>query len=273
VRVVARLPESEIYLLVRTYFGADDAWQALRELIEAGSEQGFLANVVFVDERRFEGFSIEELEAVHPHRSDGWDVMYVADERAVKESSHPLLVVRVGRPEDLPFRCRADWLHEVDANLSLANLDWDDFRGQIDESGVFGGVDVLAAPARPRIIDPAVQAYESASDELVTISVPPDAVWEICEDLSEAVADWDGVGNMEVVAIAETIIRRINEAPNQQRPEDSAVLTLSAAQWVFIRERAARGQSVRGTSPYRDARDERRRAAGKVIAVIGLRGL
>jgi hypothetical protein len=57
-----RLPDSEIFLLVRTYFGMDDSWEALREMIEEGSEEGFLANVIFVDDRQFEGFSVEELE-------------------------------------------------------------------------------------------------------------------------------------------------------------------------------------------------------------------
>jgi ligand-binding SRPBCC domain-containing protein len=141
---------------------------------------------------------------VHPRRADGWDVMYVADERAVRESGHPVLVVRVGNDEDVPFRCRAHALYEVDANVSLANLDWDDFRGQIDESGVYG-VEVVVASEVPQTTDPTLHAYESASNEQVTISVPPHAVWEICEDLS---ADVDvDVDNepMRTISIETTI--------------------------------------------------------------------
>jgi hypothetical protein len=132
-----------------------------------------------VDDRQFEGFSVDALEAVHPHRADAWDVMYVADERAINEAVHPLVVVRVGSREDLPFRCRVDELYGVDANLSLANLDWDDFRDEVDESGVYGGVEVLTGPQPERPTDPAVAAYNSASDAPITISVPavPANLW------------------------------------------------------------------------------------------------
>ena len=88
-------------------FGDDAGWDALRAEIAEGSEEGFFANVEYVDDRRFEGLSAEALEAAQPHRDDGWDVMYVADERAIKEPVHPLLLVRVGSSEDCPFRCRA----------------------------------------------------------------------------------------------------------------------------------------------------------------------
>ena len=135
---MATLPRSDIYLLVRTYFEDEPGWGALREVIERGSEEGHFATVEFVDDAQFDGFSADALVAVHPHKADGWDVMYVADQQAITVDGHPLLVVRVGRTKDIPFRCRADVLHEVDPNLSLANLDWDDFRDQIGQSGVYG---------------------------------------------------------------------------------------------------------------------------------------
>jgi hypothetical protein len=265
------LPESEIYLLVRIYFGDDAAWDALREEIEGGSEEGFFANVEYVDDRQFEGSSVKALEAVHPHRADGWDVMYVADERAIKEPAHPLLLVRVGSSEDLPFRCRADLLYEVDANLSLANLDWDDFRDQVDESGVYGGVEVVTGPQPERFTDPAVAAYHSASDEPITISVPatPANLWfEIFEDLCEAPRNAVGVGYKEVIAISEEIVARV-ENLTKERPEDDAVVTLPANEWAFIRERAKRLQSIHG-----DDYDEGRRrgiVAGQIIELISHR--
>ena len=139
---MVNLPDSEIYLVVRTYFGDDAGWDALRAVIGEGSEEGFFANVEYVDDPQFDGLSVQALEQAHPHRADEWDVMYVADERAIVEPVHPLLVVRVGNHDEQPFRCRADLVYEVDANLSLANLDWSDFRDQIDDSGVYGGIDI-----------------------------------------------------------------------------------------------------------------------------------
>ncbi len=81
--------------------------------------------------------------------------MYIADHRAITTEGNPVQVVRVGISNDAPFRCRADALHEVHSNLSLANLDWDDLREAIGESGVFDGFSRAAggdeAGASPRM--------------------------------------------------------------------------------------------------------------------------
>jgi hypothetical protein len=237
---VPNLPESEIYLLVRTYFGDDVGWEALKAEIAEGSEEGFFANVQYVDDRQLDGFSPEALVDAHPHRADGWDVMYVADERAITNPAHPLLLVRVGSTEDLPFRCRADLLYEVDANLSLANLDWDDFRGQVDESGVYGGI----APAQPRVgpaTNPAVAAHSSASEVPVTIPMPPDIWWEMQEDLFEAPMDAPAIGYKEVAAIAKRIYDELMEGDAvlpRMELDDEVVVTLPTKDWAFIRERA-----------------------------------
>jgi hypothetical protein len=259
------LPDSEIYLLVRTYFGDDASWDALRGEIEEGSEEGFFANVEYVDDRQFEGFSVEALEAAHPHRADGWDVMYVADERGIREPAHPLLLVRVGSAEDLPFRCRADLLYEVDANLSLANLDWEDFRDQVGASGVYGGDEIAEAPAE-RPTNPVVAAYRSASADPITIRVPgvPSNLWaDIFNDLWEAPLDEPEVGYKEVQAISRQNVER--DQPTKEQPEDDAVITLPANEWVFIRERARRLQSMYAIG-YTDGR--RREAAGQIIELI-----
>ena len=73
------LPESEAFLLVRTHFGDDKAWTALRAIVDNETEEGFVPTVEYVDDPRFAGFSVEDLTAVHPHRADDWDVMYVAE--------------------------------------------------------------------------------------------------------------------------------------------------------------------------------------------------
>jgi hypothetical protein len=151
---VPALPESEIYLLVRTYFGDDVLWNGLREEIQRGSEDGYYGGVDFVDDSRFDGYSVEDLVAAHPHRAEDWDVLYVADESAITSNGYPLLVVRVGSDDEIPFRCRADALHEIDGNLSIANLDWDDFRDAVGESGVYG------EPRQPDDIRPSLPPAE-----------------------------------------------------------------------------------------------------------------
>jgi hypothetical protein len=239
------LPESEVYLLVRTYFGDDQAWAALRKLIEEGSDDEFYANVEYVDDHQFDGFSPEALEAIHPHRSNEWDVMYVADQRSLSEPAHPLLVVRVGSSEDLPFRCRADLLYEVDANLSLANLDWDDFRDDLDESGVYGGVEAAVTPEPQPYIDPAVAAYRAASKQRIEISFPmvPTNLWaRIWNDLREAPLHMYGPGRKEVLKISGRIAEW-DYAETRVGPGDQVFVSLRADEWAFIKERTRRLES------------------------------
>jgi hypothetical protein len=264
------LPESEIYLLVRTYFGDEAGWDALRAVIDEGSQEGFFANVHYVDDRHFDGFSVEELEAAHPQRERGWDVLYVADEQAITHPVHPLLVVRVGSTEELPFRCRADLLHEVDANLSLANLDWDDFRDQSNESRVYGGVEVITAAEAERPTDAAVAAHEAASDELIRIDVAPELWWEMQEDLFEAPIAAHGIGYKDVAAIAKRIYYDVTEGDAvlpRMELDDDVVVSLSAKDWAFIRERARQPM----TSIRIEDDDERRQRSivrGQIVELI-----
>jgi hypothetical protein len=257
VPLVRSLPESDIYLLVRTWFGDETAWRQLQAVIDEGSDEGFSANVEYVDDRTWDGFSVTALEAVHPNRESGWDVMYVADQRAVTEPAHPLLVVRVGSTVDAPFRCRADLLYEIDANLSLANLDWDDFASDMDESGVYGGVeDPSTLPAAPE--NAAVAAYRRGSDRLLTISLPsvPESFWfRITNELEETGLHSIGeTGLKDVTAIADRIVSRDREQPPRMTIEDDAVITLKEREWAFIIERMRRLE----TRTFRDAHDDGR---------------
>jgi hypothetical protein len=73
-------------------------------------------------------------------------VSFIADERALASNECPLLAVWVLPPDDeldesdyTPFRAVAAELGSVEANINLANLDWDDFTRSVDDDGVFRG--------------------------------------------------------------------------------------------------------------------------------------
>lgn len=112
--------------------------------------------------------------------------------------------------------------------------------------------------------DPAVAAYRSASDEQVTISVPYDLGFEIFEDLRETSFGVTGPGYKDVIAISKEIIRQ-TEAVTREDVEDDYVVTLSAAQWAFIGERAKKMRSI-----YSQFDDERDRGVigGRIVDLI-----
>ncbi|MDT4912369.1 MAG: hypothetical protein QOC66_1497 [Pseudonocardiales bacterium] len=134
-------------LVVRAHFGNDDAWNRLKAAVERpDAATGYVAIVNFVDDRLFEGLTPDELKAQMPDSRDGPMVSFIADERALASNECPLLAVWVLPPDDeldesdyTPFRAVAAELGSVEANINLANLDWDDFTRSVDDDGVFRG--------------------------------------------------------------------------------------------------------------------------------------
>lgn len=133
-----------IALLVRTDFSDDAAWAQVRD--EATREygpEGFSAAVEPVSDPRWSGVAWEAVRAAVPVTDEGPVVLFVADNVTFASAAHPVLAVdlmgRIESAEGLapdlvppPFRCIPAALYEVENNLSIANLDWEDFAGSAD---------------------------------------------------------------------------------------------------------------------------------------------
>ena len=124
-------------VLVRTSFTSPAAWDAVVRGFTTPSPDGFLPNVGVVDDRAFEGMSAASVLAGLPdgHRS----VVFIADE--VTETSEELLVMAI-RPAITPmqsFRLSPAEAWSVENNLTLANMDWEDFMRATGPDGVFWG--------------------------------------------------------------------------------------------------------------------------------------
>jgi hypothetical protein len=133
------LPNSAV--LVRTWFGDDDAWRSLVLEVRTPSEDDFLANVVPIEDPAWAGLGVEALRA----ERTGPFVSFLADERTLTEAGHPILAVWVFPPEDgdirdyPSFRVAPSALWSVENNINLANMDWPEFVGAVDADGVFRG--------------------------------------------------------------------------------------------------------------------------------------
>jgi len=146
-------------LLVRTDFGDDDAWNQVREeaLREYGPD-GFCACVEPVSDPGWAGASWEAVKAAAPVSAEaGPLVLFIADSIALASPEHPVLVVDLSDkclsvaefPEiadHRPFRCITSALWSVENNLSIANVDWEDFAGDVDGDGVHRGFDLPLPP-------------------------------------------------------------------------------------------------------------------------------
>ena len=130
-------PKASDALVVRTDFSDAAAWSRLRSSIEAPVGE-FCANVAFVDDRDYEGLTIEQLLALVPEGSDQ-TFIFLADRDAISRPDHPVLVVDLVHQRGRLFRVIPSELWSIENNLSIGNMDWEEFADNVDVDGVFRG--------------------------------------------------------------------------------------------------------------------------------------
>lgn len=146
--------------VLRTEFSSDASWNEIRGLLSAPqkdplSELEFTANLKFVEDASFAGMSAADLVRALPADYVGF-VVFVVDAASMQDKEHALLVVGFApqsvepddyerAPSETPleqikaFRALPATVQSIENNLSLANMDFEDFAGAVDPHGVFRG--------------------------------------------------------------------------------------------------------------------------------------
>ncbi|MGW3498642.1 DUF6924 domain-containing protein [Streptomyces sp. NPDC001020] len=136
------LPQTDCTLLIRTEFSDEAAWHALRTVVTTpDDEDGFLAALHIVDDPAYRGLTTEQIVALAPADAD---LLFVADRTAVTAAEMPLLAVLKDEADEEgqgfdELRVIATQLWAIENNISLANMDWDEFVDAAQEDGVFRG--------------------------------------------------------------------------------------------------------------------------------------
>jgi hypothetical protein len=134
------LPESENSLVIRTDFSDDKVWHEVREQL-AAPVGDFRAYVDFVETRDYDGLAIEKLLELVPEGADK-SFVFLADRETMTNPEHPALVVDLLYERGRSFRVIPSEMWSVENNLSLCNMDWEDFADNLDSNGVHRGFDV-----------------------------------------------------------------------------------------------------------------------------------
>jgi hypothetical protein len=137
--VTASWPPSEDgTLFLRTDYEREDRWNALLHSIRTPSAEGFLASISIVRDPSFAGFTEEEIRR-RAKEQNGSFLVLVADAMAQANDGFPVLVVDTSGEDRPSFRVAAKCLWAVENNLSLANMDWEEFAESVDADGIYRG--------------------------------------------------------------------------------------------------------------------------------------
>ncbi|WP_147456927.1 DUF6924 domain-containing protein [Micromonospora pisi] len=142
---------SEASLVIRTDFSHEEEWTRIQAAItEPQTEDEFEAYVEFVDDKAYEGVTAARLLELVPADSHERFV-FLVDTEALTHPDRPILVVNLydwvegledqgkGPHYGATFRVVPEEMWSVQNNLSLANMDWEEFADNVDEDGIFRG--------------------------------------------------------------------------------------------------------------------------------------
>ncbi|WP_250293547.1 DUF6924 domain-containing protein [Streptomyces atroolivaceus] len=133
-------PDDLTSLILRTDFGDDGAWDAVRIALDAAGEY---PHATYVSDVRFAAVNVQALldEEAAAEEDDRIVDLFLADATTMEDPDHPLLAVDLWDEPGRTFRVPAQWFPDVSANLSIANMDFADFADAADGSGTFRGFD------------------------------------------------------------------------------------------------------------------------------------
>lgn len=134
-----QISETENPLVLRTDFSNQAAWERICRIIRKPvGVFRFRANVDFVDDVEYAGLTKDQLLELIP-KDYSHNFIIVVDQAATSLPDHSLLIVDLYERSGREFRAAPSQIQGIENNLSIANIDFEEFAESVDESGVFRG--------------------------------------------------------------------------------------------------------------------------------------
>jgi hypothetical protein len=130
-------PKTANPAVIRTNFENQQAWDAICKLIRAPVREGsdtFLAFVEFLEGTEYRNISTEELLQNLPPDYN-YTFLFVVDGACISNPDFPILVVDLHESRGRSFRAIPSQVHSIENNLSIANMDFEEFAKSVDEDG------------------------------------------------------------------------------------------------------------------------------------------
>ena len=130
------LPRTQHALLVRTDFSNPQAWDDLRRAIHDPTGL-FVTSLTFVDDPAYTGLTRADLLSLD--ENDRPTFVFIADTESMRHPDHPVLVLDIFDASGPVFRAIPSQIPSIETNLSLGNMDAEDFAGSAGPDGIFRG--------------------------------------------------------------------------------------------------------------------------------------
>jgi hypothetical protein len=133
----ARLSELGNPLVLRVDFSEGAKWKSLYKTLQ-GAQDEFNSSLSFVNDPEFDGFEAGDLASL-VSESSSQAFAFIVDRTALTKSGNPVLVIDLHHKPGRTFRVIASEFGSVANNLSIANMDFDDFVKAVDKDGIYRG--------------------------------------------------------------------------------------------------------------------------------------
>lgn len=132
------LPKSENVLVLRTDFSDDTKWAQVCDLIaKSGKGLGFQPdpNIDYLSDKKFDKLKNERL----LNRSHDYEhpFIFVVDIITIYDNEHPILCIDLYNQPGQYFRTLPSEMWDIENNLSLSNMDFEEFYQLTDDDGIF----------------------------------------------------------------------------------------------------------------------------------------
>ena len=134
-----QLPQTENPLVLRADFSNQAAWEAIRaEIQKPVGIFRFRANVEFLDDLQYTDITKDQLLELFPNNYNH-SFIVIVDQIAISHADYPLLIVDLYEGSGNEFRAIPSQIQGIENNLSIANMDFEEFAEAVDKDGIFRG--------------------------------------------------------------------------------------------------------------------------------------
>jgi hypothetical protein len=132
-------PDDLASLVLRTDFSDDAAWDRVKAAIDSCTSG---RDATYVSDPAYANVTVQALVDMDAVASDDEKLTYLflADATTMADNEHLLLAVDLYDEPGRTFRVPPRWYADVSRNLTIANVDFDEFADVTDEFGTYRGM-------------------------------------------------------------------------------------------------------------------------------------